>query len=139
MATFEYQVRKKPSSNPRSNAWRHGIYIDGQCISSGYCIDMRALVESFEAPGDYFFLTCSCGEPGCAGLSIPFHVAHLGDGIIHWQIEQPEPEREFYFSAGQALHSLVSGLLTRQLHEDLSPSEADFVTRFHRLEFNNLL
>jgi hypothetical protein len=87
MSSFSYEVWKKPSSNPHSNAWRHRISIDGQVISSGYCIDMVQLVESFCGSGDYFILTCSCGEPGCAGLFIPFHVEHLGGGIIRWHIE----------------------------------------------------
>ena len=109
MSTFEFAFRKKPS-NPRPSAGWFEILIDGQSISSGYRIDRNALLESFAGSGDYWLLTCSCGEPGCAGLFIPFHVTHLGDGVIHWHIEHPEPEREFYFSKGQAIQSIITGL-----------------------------
>lgn len=134
MATFEYKVWKKLSPNPRSNAWRHEILIDGQSVSSGYCIDMRSVVESFFTPGDYYILTCSCGEPGCAGLFEPFHVAHLGDGIIHWHFVHPEPEREAYFSSGQAVRSLLSGLLTSSAHGGGGPDAADLIQRLKQLQ-----
>lgn len=135
MATFEYKASKKPSANLRSNVWRHEILIDGQSISHGYVIDMQAVVASFAAPGDYFLLTCSCGVPECAGLFQPIHVAHLGDGIIHWHIEQPEPEREFYFSAGQAIHSLLTGLRKASTLGGAGPFDADSI---HRLEQLNV-
>jgi len=133
MATFEYQVEKKSSSNPRSKAWTHELYLDGQCLSAGYCIDLAALLRSFEAAGEHFILTCSCGEPGCAGLFVPFQVVHHDDKLIHWRIEQPEPEREFYFSARQAIHSLIVGLTTRQVHGDLWKNEIDVLAAFRKL------
>lgn len=94
----------------------HELLIDGQSISSGGCIDMKTLIRSLEEPGDYFLLTCSCGEP-CAGLD-PFHVQHEAGGIIYWHIPQPEPEREFYFSRQQAVASLIKGLRTLKKNED---------------------
>lgn len=95
---------------------------------------MRAVVESFFTPGDYYLLTCSCGEPGCAGLFEPFHVAHLGDGIIHWHFVQPEPEREAYFSSSQAIHSLLSGLLIASAHGGGDPHYAHLIQRLKQLQ-----
>lgn len=95
---------------------------------------MRSVVESFFTPGDYYLLTCSCGEPGCAGLSEPFHVAHLEDGIIYWHFVQPEPEGEAYFSSGQAIHSLLSGLLIASAHGGGRPDHADLIQRLKQLQ-----
>lgn len=77
---------------PKSEA----IMVDGLPISSGYHIDYFDLVSSAIEEGDYFILTCSCGDAGCAGLFTPIKIQHTPDTII-WHIAEPEPERTFVF------------------------------------------
>ena len=43
------------------------------------------LCESLDQPGDYFFVTCTCGDAGCAGHFSSTQVQHE-DGIIHWLV-----------------------------------------------------
>ena len=112
MSTFQFEFRRKPS-NPRPSAGWFEVMIDGQSISHGYHLETGELIKSFEGSGDYWLLNCSCGVPECAGLYAPFHVTHLGGGVIHWHIEYPEPEREFYFSKGQAIQALITGFRAR--------------------------
>lgn len=41
------------------------------------------VLPSIDREGDYFMVTCSCGDPGCAGYFEPAVVTHEGD-LIHW-------------------------------------------------------
>ncbi len=129
MARFEYIVKNLKRANPRSMRRSVMLRIDGEVLNLGYCMDETELRRSLESPGDYWFLTCSCGEPGCAGLFTPFHVAHLEDGIIHWHVTDPGPERDFYFSRDQAVRELQkAGLMSRPrppLPTPLPPMEDD--------------
>lgn len=41
------------------------------------------LLPSIEAPGDYFMVTCECGDPGCSGYFDPVVVTEEGQ-LLHW-------------------------------------------------------
>jgi hypothetical protein len=129
MARFEYIVKNLKRANPRSVRRSVMLRIDGEVLNVGYCLDETELRRSFESPGEYWFLTCSCGEPGCAGLFTPFQVEHLEDGIIHWHVTDPGPERDFYFSRDQAVRELQKAGLMRKprppLPAPLPPMEED--------------
>jgi hypothetical protein len=43
------------------------------------------LRKSLDQPGDYFFVTCTCGDAGCAGIFSPTQVRHE-DGAIRWLV-----------------------------------------------------
>lgn len=129
MARFEYIVKHLKRPNPKSVRRSVMLRIDGEVLNIGYCMDDTELLRSFDAPGEYWFLTCSCGEPGCAGLWEPFKVEHLENGIIHWHVTCPGPERDFYFSRDQAMRELQkAGLLSKPrlpLPPPLPPMEDD--------------
>src|SRR5690606_5124795 len=77
---------------PKSEA----ILVDGLPISTGFYIDYFDLTSSAREGGDYFILTCGCGDAGCAGLFEPIKVAHTAD-TISWHITEPEPKRGYTF------------------------------------------
>jgi hypothetical protein len=72
------------------------ILIDGAPISTGFHIDYFDLASSARENGDYFILTCGCGDAGCAGLFEPIKVTHTSDTIA-WHITEPEPKRDYIF------------------------------------------
>jgi len=76
------------------------IVIDGVNFSSGYWIDYVELAKSGVRDGKYFFLTCGCGEAGCAGLFDPIEVTS-DETRVYWHIVQPEPERWFTFTKSE--------------------------------------
>jgi hypothetical protein len=76
------------------------ILIDGVDVSRGYWIDYVELAKSGIADGGYFFLTCGCGEAGCAGLFKPIEVSS-DEKRLYWHIVQPEPERWFTFTKSE--------------------------------------
>ncbi len=127
MARFEYIVKNLKRANPRSERRSVMLRIDGEVLNLGYVLCEDELVRSLEKPGGYWLLTCSCGEPGCAGLFTPFEVEHLDDGIIHWHVTDPAPERDFYFSHDQAMSELQkAGLIAippKNLPPPLPPEE----------------
>ena len=83
----------KIESTPKST----GIYIDGEDFAQGHVIDFIQLARSGVADGEYFLLTCGCGEPGCAGLFIPIEVTSDSDKV-YWHVTEPGPERWFTFT-----------------------------------------
>ncbi|MDP1591990.1 MAG: hypothetical protein Q8M07_29790 [Prosthecobacter sp.] len=121
MARFEYIVKNLKRANPRSVRRSVMLRIDGEVLNLGYVLSEDVLVQSLEEPGDYWLLTCGCGEPGCAGLFTPFEVEHLEDGIIHWHVTDPGPERDFYFSRDQAMRELQKAGLTPTPPKPLPP------------------
>lgn len=121
MARFEYIVKNLKRANPRSVRRSVMLRIDGEVLNLGYVMCEDELVRSLEKPGDYWLLTCTCGEPGCAGLFSPFEVEHLDDGVIHWHVTDPGPERDFYFSRDQAIRELQKAGLIATLPKPLPP------------------
>lgn len=64
------------------------LWVNDQCLSEGLVVDMRILAASMKGPGEYDILTCSCGEPGCAGVWQGIIVFHYYD-LIRWLIPHP--------------------------------------------------
>lgn len=74
------------------------LWVNDECISEGVTVDLRELVASMEKSGQYDILTCSCGEPGCAGIWEGVVVIHWPEAI-RWLIPEPivkplEPDDE---------------------------------------------
>jgi len=44
------------------------------------------LLPSTHAPGDFFMVTCECGDPGCSGYMDPVVVTHDGN-LVRWCCE----------------------------------------------------
>ena len=68
-----------------------------------------ALFGAAFADGEFYFFTCGCGEPGCAGINEPTEVTSDGDKV-YWHIIQPEPERWFTFRRDQYVDAIREAL-----------------------------
>ncbi len=70
-------------------------WINGQEVAPWWHLplDFDALKESAVVYGAYFFWTCSCGHPECAGLREGIQVVHSKD-LISW-ISPPAPIADF--------------------------------------------
>lgn len=68
------------------------IWIDGTPLDEPHVVDLRELVRSLFAPGEFNFFTCGCGVPGCAGIWEGFQVRHL-PGRLRWRFRRPVSDR----------------------------------------------
>jgi hypothetical protein len=59
-------------------------------------VDLCELGRSLRRDGEYFIITCSCGEAGCAGIRRGVDV-YCEDDQVYWVIHEPEPARTFVF------------------------------------------
>lgn len=78
-----------------SYAYELYIYtlINGKLIASGDMTDIFALEESFVKEGELYILTCTCGDPVCAGIYEGVFVKKEKierQHFITWQINFPE-------------------------------------------------
>ena len=53
-----------------------------------YGIDARALNSSIKNNGDYFIITCHCGDHGCAGIEKGIKVK-IDTEYVYWDIYEP--------------------------------------------------
>lgn len=75
------------------------IWINGERLYPGFTIDMRHLVASMRGSGQYDIFTCSCGEPGCAGIWEGIVVLHWPNSIrwlipLHYDDEESKNEED---------------------------------------------
>jgi len=64
------------------------LWVNDECVSEGFVVDLRNLVATLKGSGEYEIVTCSCGEPGCAGIWQGIIVFHYYD-LIRWLIPVP--------------------------------------------------
>lgn len=93
MNTFELKIidsNEIPYSptTKRPGVITQQIWVDGIYIDEPHAVDVSELVRSLFRPGEYFFFTCGCGEPGCAGIWDGFKVRHV-PGKILWHFRRP--------------------------------------------------
>jgi len=93
---------------PNKDKYSEEVVVDGEIINNDYSINYSLLVKSAQEGGDFFILTCSCGDEGCAGLweGDEFKVTHT-DSTIKWHITKPEPERVFTFDKKQYITAIA--------------------------------
>jgi hypothetical protein len=74
------------------------VSVDGTVLADFdyYATDLAAIIQSSKQAGEYFILTCWCGNAGCAGLRHGIRVHHE-HGNIFWQLVEPAPKRRFVF------------------------------------------
>ena len=58
------------------------------------------LVPTIEYDGEFWPLTCTCGDEGCAGIWKPTTVRHDGH-LVRWHLGDPEPHRQITFDEQQ--------------------------------------
>ncbi|HVF99295.1 MAG TPA: hypothetical protein VND68_05620 [Chloroflexia bacterium] len=63
---------------------------------SYYATDLHSLLGSTQDSGEFFIITCWCGDPGCAGLRRGIEVRRESK-VVYWHVLQPRPERRFVF------------------------------------------
>ncbi|MBF0594984.1 MAG: hypothetical protein HQL22_08440 [Candidatus Omnitrophica bacterium] len=91
--------------------------IDHVKLSTG-TIDLWALIGSCGISDEYWMLTCSCGEPGCAGIELPFTVVH-DKGLTLWRGYYLRPRKVFLFE-------------TKQYREEIIGKMKEFIARYKR-------
>jgi hypothetical protein len=55
-----------------------------------YCIDILELLKSIESDGEYFIITCVCGDHSCAGIEKGI-VVKRNENTIIWNIDYHLP------------------------------------------------
>lgn len=98
------------------------LLVDGGPITEheGATISVSQLDASARGTGEYWILTCSCGEPGCAGVLHPIRVSHAGPTIV-WE----EPAMDV-----RTRHRFVVAADGSTQSEDVPPMEPRTARRF---------
>ncbi|MBX7185249.1 MAG: hypothetical protein K1Y01_08915 [Vicinamibacteria bacterium] len=74
-----------------------------------HAVSLAALHESTKGSGGYFLITCSCGDPGCAGINSPVVVTHH-ETMVDWEVAEPRPPRRFSFSVAEYRSTIQEAL-----------------------------
>lgn len=105
---------------------KQSVFINGENLAPSYTIDWVDLAKSCQLSGEFFIVTCGCGQAACAGIYDGIRVTHLKDRIV-WEIPEPisynglsdeEGDRmeqnrvykHFSFEPGAYLHAVQEGL-----------------------------
>ena len=119
---LEIQITEHDQDPPYDRDWRGLLHVDGVILNTSYSIDYIALAKSAITSGEYYILTCGCGDTGCAGIDEPISVVH-DSGRILWHITDPLPERRFEFSKDE-YSSVILEVLRRVQAECPCPEDA---------------
>ena len=85
------------------------LIVNGIDIGQGYTIHDAELIRALTGSGDFYPLTCSCGEHGCAGIWHPVHCQKNGDVMV-WHKKQPAPVSMITFYPKRVLEELADVL-----------------------------
>jgi len=88
MNTLEISSRLDYDQDDKCSYIVSTISVDGADLSNGFTMDWEALAESCRKPGEYFILTCSCGDNGCAGIDRGIIVLHQKE-TVKWLVPDP--------------------------------------------------
>lgn len=84
---FRYYYLDKPVQDGyASRNISYHCTIDGQPFYTP--LDFSSFVDSTKRDGEYFLVTCTCGEPGCAGIFDGVLVTHEGE-LVRWKVPNP--------------------------------------------------
>lgn len=88
-------TRRIIRSNPfTQNGFRTTDPYTGAKVSG--CLKIPGLIGSLRGDWDGPFLTCGCGEPGCAGFWE--QRSHLSPAFVHWSIRENDQCFELFFA-----------------------------------------
>jgi hypothetical protein len=127
---LEHQITGDGSSAYYDHYWAGSLYVDDLFLNEKYAIGLMDLTKSAIVDGEYYILTCGCGDSGCAGLDEKFKVTHE-NGLIKWHITDPLPERRFEFSKAQYSAALLSFYLRVQIEVPRLSSDYEFGFGYH--------
>jgi hypothetical protein len=102
---LEIETRITPEGGVRAE-----ILIDGNPLVGPHLqVDLHSLASSLHGSGEYWIITCSCGDPGCSGITQGVSVFWDGSQV-HWVILQPGPERALVFEGDAYREAIKKGL-----------------------------
>lgn len=78
----------KSTTLPGAYVVRTVLFLNDEEFAKDFVVDLFALAKSCQLSGEFFIATCSCGEPGCAGIDEGIKVTHFYDSIL-WQVPEP--------------------------------------------------
>lgn len=91
--SISWQPRESEASNELPGV-EAIVKVDGEPLIDfvfyGLAADLRELQRSARAAGEYFLITCACGDAACAGLYKGIEVRHQHDRIL-WLYRNPWP------------------------------------------------
>ena len=91
-----------------------GDYLPINYDQDGLGVDLVELAKTLDTDGEFFIITCSCGDPGCAGINEGVHVTR-DEHILRWRIRDrgkgTEPERHFAFDADAYKTAVKQGII----------------------------
>ena len=122
---LEHQIKGGTTSPYDDHYWAGSLYVDDLFLNEKYAIDHMDLTQSAIEGGEYYILTCGCGDSGCAGLDEKVKVTHE-NGLIKWHITDPPPERHLEFTKEQYNSALLSFYQKVQTEVPLPTQEDDF-------------
>jgi hypothetical protein len=81
-------------------------------------ISFHDLLASAKASGEYFIITCACGDAGCAGISEGVRVTHHPTNV-QWVVRNHGPTKVYYFAREQYQAAIQQGFaqFTRMLKQ----------------------
>jgi hypothetical protein len=102
-------------------------------------VDLTELAKTLDTDGEFFIITCSCGDAGCAGINEGVQVTREHN-VLRWLVRKsgkgPEPERAFTFNAEAYTAAVKRGLVQfMQLYEDNPTLETTPYLLRDRIEF----
>ena len=84
----------KSLPNNQSLHLKSGLEINGRPFHSEFVLDVSELAKSCQSSGEFFILTCSCGESGCAGIFDGIQIEHLTDAVV-WRFNEPLSDKDY--------------------------------------------
>jgi hypothetical protein len=92
------------------------IYINGKLLVdnevSGLAIDPIVLLKTIKEGGEYFIITCACGNSECAGINKGILVSHENNGVL-WKIEEYNKTNitgQYYFELEPYKENILTGI-----------------------------
>ncbi len=81
--------------NGQSLHLKSSLEINGRPFHTEFVLDISELAKSCQSSGEFFILTCSCGESGCAGIFYGIQIEHLTEAVV-WRFNEPLSDKDCY-------------------------------------------
>lgn len=89
------------------------VFADGKLLldfeSNWLATDLLSLERSIHQDGEFFIVTCTCGAPGCAGISEGVRVTRI-DKNVHWVVRGLGETQTFYFDPQEYESAIKQGI-----------------------------
>jgi len=102
---------------------------------SSLSVDLSALERSVYQSGEFFIITCVCGDPGCAGVKQGIQVSHT-DKSIHWVVRGLGETQTFYFHPQEYQTAVEHGI--KQLEQMMKRHNLEVAPEINKRRFEKL-